>query len=80
MINYTVSSCHHIRKDLTKIYRNIEFIIKIPITRKPKEKSKKEFKSKPEAKLATEEMERRLCEEYEQIDDSLKECLDTRLK
>ncbi|WP_312093714.1 tyrosine-type recombinase/integrase [Niallia sp.] len=43
-----------------------------PITRKTKEKSKKGFTSKPEAKLAAEEMERLIREGYEQTDIPLK--------
>lgn len=46
-----------------------------PITRKTKEKSKKGFTSKPEAKLAAEEMERLLREGFEQVPISLKEYL-----
>lgn len=48
-----------------------------PITRKTREKSKKGFTSKPEAKLAAEEMERQLREGYEQTDESLKSYLET---
>ncbi|WP_182103748.1 site-specific integrase [Niallia taxi] len=47
-----------------------------PITRKTREKSKKGFKSKPEAKLAAEEMERLIREGYEQTDISLKSFLE----
>lgn len=48
-----------------------------PITRKTREKSKKGFTSKPEAKLAAEEMERKLREGILETDESLKTWLDT---
>lgn len=80
MINYTVSNCHYIRKGSNKDLWEYRIYYQDPITRKPKEKSKKEFKSKLEAKLEAEEMERRLREGYEQIDNSLKEYLNTWLK
>lgn len=51
-----------------------------PISRKTREKSKKGFTSKPEAKLAAEEMERKLREGYEQTDESLQTYLETWLK
>lgn len=51
-----------------------------PLTRKYKEKSKKGFTSKPEAKLAAEEAERLLREGYEQTDESLKSYLYTWLE
>ena len=51
-----------------------------PITRKTREKSKKGFTSKPEAKLAAEEMERLLREGYEVADESLKSYLENWLK
>ncbi|MCM3527882.1 site-specific integrase [Cytobacillus oceanisediminis] len=46
-----------------------------PITRKTREKSKKGFTSKPEAKLAAEEAERLIREGYEMKDESLKSYL-----
>jgi integrase len=48
-----------------------------PITRKTREKAKKGFTSKPEAKLAAEEAERLIREGYEQTDESLKTYLET---
>lgn len=47
-----------------------------PITWKTREKSKKGFSSKPEAKLAAEEAERLIREGYEQTDISLKAYLE----
>lgn len=47
-----------------------------PITRKTREKSKKGFATKPEAKLAAEEAERLIREGYEQTDISLKRYLE----
>ncbi|WP_018664584.1 site-specific integrase [Heyndrickxia acidiproducens] len=51
-----------------------------PITKKIRERAKKGFKSKPEAKLAAAEMERKLLEGYEQTDISLKSYLENWLQ
>ena len=48
-----------------------------PISRKTKEKSKKGFATKPEAKLAALEMEKKLLDGFVQTNESLKNYLDT---
>lgn len=65
------------KKGLNKDFWEYRIYYQDPITRKTREKSKKGFTSKPEAKLAAEEMERQLREGYEQTDESLKSYLET---
>ena len=49
---------------------------KDPLTKKPREKSKRGFRTKPEAKHAAEKIQRELQEGYDQVDMTLKSFLD----
>ena len=68
------------KKGSNKDYWEYRIRYKDPTTHQFKEKSKKGFTSKPEAKLAAEEAERLIREGYEQTDESLKTYLETWLE
>ncbi|HWO95225.1 MAG TPA: site-specific integrase [Bacillus sp. (in: firmicutes)] len=68
------------KKGSNKDFWEYRIYYKDPITRKTKEKAKKGFTSKMEAKLAAEEEERRLREGYEQTDETLESYLITWLE
>lgn len=63
------------KKNDKKTYYEYRIYYKDPITQKPKEKSKKNFQSKPEAQQAAAEMEKQLLRGYEQKPPLLKEYL-----
>jgi integrase len=63
------------KKGSNKDFWEYRIYYKDPITRKTREKSKKGFKSKPEAKLAAEEVERQLREGYETTEEPLRSFL-----
>lgn len=64
------------RKGSNKDFWEYRIYYQDPITRKTREKSKKGFTSKPEAKLAAEEAERSIREGLDQIEISLKSYLE----
>ncbi|WIY59773.1 tyrosine-type recombinase/integrase [Bacillus arachidis] len=65
------------KKGSTKDFWEYRIYYQDPITRKTREKSKKGFTNKAEAKLAAEEMERQLREGHNPTDESLKSYLET---
>jgi integrase len=81
VMSYTMATFHkYKKKGSNKDFWEYRIYYKDPITGKTREKSKKGFKSKPEAKLAAEEAERLIREGFEITDESLKTYLETWLE